>query len=53
VVASYDGLIDTLVVDVTDNGDESEVEHVGIVALETRITDPAAAAQLARAILGL
>jgi LPPG:FO 2-phospho-L-lactate transferase len=53
VVASYDGLIDTLVVDVTDNGDESEVEHVGIVALETRITDPADAAQLARAILGL
>lgn len=53
VVASYDGLIDTLVVDVTDSGDEGEVEDVGIVALETRITDPADAAKLARAILGL
>ncbi len=53
VLASYDGLIDTLVVDVTDNGDVGEVEGVGIVAMETRITDTGYAARLARAILGL
>jgi LPPG:FO 2-phospho-L-lactate transferase len=53
VLASYHGLIDTLVVDVTDNADEGEVDGVGIVALETRITNPADAAKLARAILSL
>lgn len=53
VLASYEGLIDTLVVDVTDNADEGKVDGVDIVALETRIADPANAAELARAILGL
>ncbi|HEX2405142.1 MAG TPA: 2-phospho-L-lactate transferase [Acidimicrobiia bacterium] len=53
VLASYDGLIDTLVVDVADNADEGVGDGVGIVALETRIADPADAAKLARAILSL
>jgi LPPG:FO 2-phospho-L-lactate transferase len=53
VLASYEGLIETLVVDVTDIVDEGEFDGVGVVALETRIADPADAANLARGILSL
>ena len=53
VVASYRGLIDTLVVDVTDSADEGEIDGVSVVARETRIADRDDAANLARAILSL
>ena len=53
VLASYDGLVDTLVVDGTDSADEGEFDGVHVAALETQIADPADAATLARAILGL
>jgi LPPG:FO 2-phospho-L-lactate transferase len=53
VLASFDGLIDTLVVDTTDSADEGEIGGVRVVALETRIADREAAAHLARAILNL
>jgi LPPG:FO 2-phospho-L-lactate transferase len=53
VIAAYQGLIDTLVVDVTDRADEGEIDGVGVVARETRIADPDDAAKLARAILSL
>jgi LPPG:FO 2-phospho-L-lactate transferase len=53
VVASYQDLIDTLVVDVTDSADEGEIDGVRVVARETRIADPEDAANLARALLSL
>ena len=53
VLASYDGLIDTLVVDTTDSADEGEIGGVRVVALEARIADREKAAHLARAILSL
>ena len=53
VVASYRGLIDTLVVDITDGDDAGDIEGVDVVALETRIADRSSAATLARAILSL
>ena len=53
VVASYQGLIDTLVVDITDSDDAGDIDGVDVVALETRIADRASAATLARAILSL
>jgi LPPG:FO 2-phospho-L-lactate transferase len=53
VLASYDGLIDTLVVDTSDSDDEGEIGGVRVVALETRIAAREDAANLARAILSL
>ena len=53
VVASYRGLIDTLVVDLTDSDDAGDIDGVDVVALETRIADRSSAATLARAILSL
>ncbi|HYJ25099.1 MAG TPA: 2-phospho-L-lactate transferase, partial [Acidimicrobiia bacterium] len=53
VVASYRGLIDTLVVDITDSDDARDIDGVNVVALETRIADRSNAATLARAILSL
>ncbi len=53
VVASYQGLIDTLVVDITDRDDVGDIDGVNVVALETRIADHASAATLSRAILSL
>ena len=53
VLASYEGLIDTLVVDTADSADEGEIGGVRVVALETLIADRDDAANLARAILDL
>lgn len=53
VIASYRGLIDTLVVDTTDAADAGEIDGVAVVALETRIADRDPAAALARAIMDL
>lgn len=53
VVASYPGLIDTLVVDTDDEDDVGAVDGVTVVALPTRIMDPATATRLAEAILRL
>jgi LPPG:FO 2-phospho-L-lactate transferase len=53
VLASYEGLIDTLVVDVTDRADAGVTDGVEVIALETRIVEAEAAAALARAILDL
>lgn len=53
VIASYRGLIDTLVVDNTDMADAGEIDGVGVIALETRIADRERAAALGRAILDL
>ena len=53
VLASYQGVIDTLVVDASDSDDEGDIDGVRVVALETRIADRTDAASLARAILSL
>jgi LPPG:FO 2-phospho-L-lactate transferase len=53
VIASYRGLIDTLVVDTSDQADTGEIDGVTVVALETRIPGRAEAMRLAEAILGL
>jgi LPPG:FO 2-phospho-L-lactate transferase len=53
VLAAYKGMIDTLVVDVTDRADAGVADGVEVIALETRIVEAGAAASLARAILDL
>lgn len=53
VLASYPGLIHTLVVDTTDHADTGETGGVTIVALETVIKERPDAERLARAILEL
>lgn len=53
VIASYPGLIDTLVVDTADRADTGEHDGVNVVALDTRIAEREQAAALARAILSL
>ena len=53
VLASYEGLIHTLVVDTVDSADEGDIGGVRVVALETRIAGRDDAANLARAILNL
>ncbi|MGH8873485.1 MAG: 2-phospho-L-lactate transferase [Acidimicrobiia bacterium] len=53
VIASYRGLIDTLVVDTTDRDDAGMIDGVSVVAHETRITDRSDARRLAQAILEL
>jgi len=53
VLASYEGLIHTLVVDTADSADEGDIGGVRVVALETRIAGRDDAANLARAILNL
>lgn len=53
VVASYRGLVDTVVVDTTDRVDTGEIDGVTVIALDTRIADRAEAERLARAILDL
>jgi 2-phospho-L-lactate transferase/gluconeogenesis factor (CofD/UPF0052 family) len=53
VVAAYQGMIDVLVVDTTDSDDVGERAGVEVIALDTRISEPEPAADLARAILAL
>jgi LPPG:FO 2-phospho-L-lactate transferase len=53
VLAAYEGLIQTLVVDVSDRDDTGEIDGVEVIPLETRIIEPGPAAGLARAILDL
>jgi LPPG:FO 2-phospho-L-lactate transferase len=53
VLAAYEGMIDILVVDVTDRADTGVIDGVEVVALETLIVEPGPAAALARAILAL
>jgi LPPG:FO 2-phospho-L-lactate transferase len=53
VLAAYEGMIDTLVVDVTDEADVGTVDDVEVIALETRIVEPGPAVALARAIIEL
>jgi LPPG:FO 2-phospho-L-lactate transferase len=53
VLAAYRGIIDTLVVDRTDEADVGEVDGVRVTALDTRIEREGPAADLARAILAL
>jgi LPPG:FO 2-phospho-L-lactate transferase len=53
VLAAYQGMIDTMIVDREDEADTGEIDGVKVAALDTRISDPKPAADLARAILGL
>jgi hypothetical protein len=53
VIASYRGLIDTLVIDGSDEADTGEIEGVTVVALDTHIAGPTEAMRLAEAILRL
>jgi LPPG:FO 2-phospho-L-lactate transferase len=53
VLAAYEGLIDKLVVDVSDRADTGVIDGVEVIAHPTRIVEPGPAAGLARAILDL
>jgi LPPG:FO 2-phospho-L-lactate transferase len=53
VIASYRGLIDTLVVDSSDRSDVGTIDEVEVVAMDTRIPGRAEAARLAEEILRL
>ena len=53
VIASYRGLIDTLVVDSSDRSDGGTIDEVEVVAMDTRIPGRAEAARLAEEILRL
>jgi LPPG:FO 2-phospho-L-lactate transferase len=53
VLAAYQGMIDILVVDTVDSADVGEKAGVEVIALDTRISEPGPAADLARAILAL
>jgi LPPG:FO 2-phospho-L-lactate transferase len=53
VLSAYRGLIDTLVVDVSDRAEAGVIDGVDVVALDTRIVEPGPAVALARAILDL
>lgn len=53
VIAAYRGMIETLVVDTTDQADVGEIDGVRVIALDTRIVDAEPASALARAILAL
>jgi LPPG:FO 2-phospho-L-lactate transferase len=53
VLAAYEGIIDTLVVDTTDRGDAGNANGVEVVAMDTRIPDKESASALARGILEL
>ncbi|HSK06742.1 MAG TPA: 2-phospho-L-lactate transferase [Acidimicrobiia bacterium] len=53
VIASYRGLIDTLVVDDSDHADIGVIDDVTVVALETRIAGRTEAMRLAEGILAL
>jgi hypothetical protein len=53
VIASYRGLIDTLVVDGTDDADAGEIDGVTVVALDTHIAGRIEAKRLAEGILRL
>ena len=51
VIASYRGLIDTLVVDSTDRADTGLTDNVNVIAFDTRIAEHTEAGRLAWAIL--
>lgn len=53
VATAYAGVADTLVIDKGDAHDAALIDGVGMVVEDTLIKDPAAAARLGRAILGL
>jgi LPPG:FO 2-phospho-L-lactate transferase len=53
VIASYRGLIETLVVDSSDRSDAGTIDEVEVVAMDTRIPGRADAARLAEEILRL
>jgi LPPG:FO 2-phospho-L-lactate transferase len=53
VLAAYEGMIDTLVVDTADRADIGERAGVQVIALDIRISEPGPATDLARAILAL
>lgn len=53
VIASYRGLLDTLVVDGSDDADTGEIDGVTVVAVDTHIAGRAEAKRLAEAILRL
>jgi LPPG:FO 2-phospho-L-lactate transferase len=53
VLAAYQHMIDILVVDTADSADVGERAGVEVIALDTRISEPGPAADLARAILAL
>lgn len=53
VLAAYQGMIHTLVVDTADGSDVGERHGVEVIALDTRIADRGPASALARAILAL
>ncbi len=53
VIASYRGLVDTLIIDTTDRVDAGEMDGVTVIALDTRIAERTGAGRLARAILEL
>jgi LPPG:FO 2-phospho-L-lactate transferase len=52
VLASYRNLIDTLIVDSSDDADTGQFEGVEVVARDTRIPGLKEARRLAEAILG-
>lgn len=51
VAAAYEGLIDILVIDRSDQADADRVQGVQTVVTDTRIGDPASGARLAREIV--
>jgi LPPG:FO 2-phospho-L-lactate transferase len=53
VIASYRGLVGTVVVDTIDRVDTGEIDGVTVIALDTRIAERTEAGRLARAILDL
>lgn len=52
VARAYDGLIDTLFIDVIDEGDAAGIDGVTVVATDTLIEEPEAARRLAAEITG-
>ena len=53
VARAYEGVINGLVVDTSDEADFAAIEGIEVIVEDTLITDVAASARLSRAILGL
>lgn len=52
VAAAYDGLIDRLVIDVSDGDDAGSLGDIEVMVTNTLITEPEAATRLARELVG-
>ena len=51
VAAAYEGLIDRLVIDVSDGDDDASLHDIEVMVTNTLITEPEAARRLARQIV--